>query len=211
MLLMKSPETGIAPPEGRWTAADGQVVACDAFQGQLLTVTDELGGRAAQLYAFTKADLSEFLSPHHTRVFSNSYLLGLGMRLVTNRRRPIMVLGKDTVRAHDLLLPASTDRSLREAGLGPDTGAREAFSAAVAARGLDPIKLPDPVNLFLHVGIGTDGGIRPSPVAHAASGHVTFRVLIDCTVFVGACRSDLGTEQGNGPIRVEVHNELRES
>ena len=51
------------------------------------------GFEAAALFGITRADPRELLSPHHTRVFGNSFLLRLGMRLVTNRRRPILVLG----------------------------------------------------------------------------------------------------------------------
>ncbi|MDB5529853.1 MAG: hypothetical protein JWR51_2956 [Devosia sp.] len=208
MLLMKAPDTRPAPPEIERIVAHGSVAAVDVVQGQLLTVTDIEGGRAAQLYAYTKADLGEFLSPHHTRVFSNSYLLNLGMRLVTNRRRPIMVLGKDSVRGHDLLLPGSTSGSLRAAGIHGETGGREAFRTAIAAQGLAPIKVPDPVNLFLNVGIGMDGSIKPRPPGHGAGGYVTLRVLIDCTVFVGACASDLDAAQARGPIAVSVRNQL---
>ena len=47
-----------------------------------------------------------FLSPHHTRVFSNSFMLRLGMRLVTNKRRPVLVLGSVAPHLrHDLLMP----------------------------------------------------------------------------------------------------------
>lgn len=208
MLLMKTPDTRPLPPETERLVSHGSVGAVDVVQGQLLTVTDVEGGRGAQLYAYTKADLGEFLSPHHTRVFSNSYLLNLGMRLVTNRRRPIMVLGKDSVRAHDLLLPASTSESLRAAGVDGETGGREAVRAAIAERGLAPIKVPDPVNLFLNVGIDMDGSIKPRQPQHKAGGYVTLRVLIDCTVFVGASAGDLDAVQARGPIAVSVRNQL---
>lgn len=203
MLLMISPVEQAAPPEQGIVVAHGTVGAVPVRQGQLMTIIDIEGGRPVQLYAFTDADEGEFLSPHHTRVFSNSYRLNQGMRMVTNRRRPLMVLGKDSGKKHDLLMPASTD-----ATLGGHGGAREQFRTAIAAQGLSPIKVPDPINLFLDVEIGTDGGITPRDLQHAAGTYVTCRVLIDCTLFVGACASDLPIAQKAGPVRVRIANQL---
>lgn len=203
MLLMIAPTEQSAPPEHDIVVEHGTVGVVPVRQGQLMTIVDVEGGRPVQLYAYTDADLGEFLSPHHTRVFTNSYRLTQGMRMVTNRRRPLMVLGKDTGRKHDLLMPASTDRTLVGGG-----GAREQFRAAIAAQGLNPIKVPDPINLFLDVDIGTDGGITPRDLQHAAGTYITCRVLIDCKLFVGACASDLPIAQKNGPVRVRVTNTL---
>jgi uncharacterized protein YcgI (DUF1989 family) len=81
-------------------------------------------------------------------VFS-TYLLSLGMRLVTNRRRPMMVLGKDTVGMHDLLLPASTTAYLNARGYRARRDRRCRRRGLQAKSGL---QLPDPINLFLHTG-----------------------------------------------------------
>jgi len=203
MLLMISPSQQAAPAEHEIVVEHGTVGAVSVRQGQLMTIVDVEGGRPVQLYAYTEADLGEFLSPHHTRVFSNSYRLNQGMRMVTNRRRPLMVLGKDTGKKHDLLMPASTDDTL-----GGPGGARDQFRAAIAAQVLKPIKVPDPINLFLDVEIGTDGGITPRDLQHAAGTYVTCRVLIDCKLFVGACASDLPVAQKSGPVRVRIANQL---
>ena len=138
MLMMKEPDAASAPPELEQQVAHGAACVVPVRRGQLLTVRDVAGGRSAQLYAFTDADPREFLSPHHTRVFSNSYVLTLGMRLVTNRRRPLMVLGRDSVRAHDLLTPAATAETLARAGR-PDGSARARWPRARwCPRGLRP-------------------------------------------------------------------------
>ena len=96
-LLMKEPVAGPLPAETEIVVGPDQAGAVVARRGQLLTVTDVEGRQPAALFGITLADPRVFLSPHHTRVFSNSFMLRLGMRLVTNRRRAILVLGKDTV------------------------------------------------------------------------------------------------------------------
>ncbi len=207
-LMMIAHDDAPLPPESEIVVEHGSVGAIDVMQGQLMTITDLEGGQPVQLYAYTRESLAEFLSPHHTRVFSNSYRLNQGMRMVTNRRRPLMVLGKDTGRKHDLLMPGSSDASLAAIDLVGEAGAREQFRKAVAREGLDPVKYPDPINLFLDVGIDTEGVIMPHDLAHVAGTHVTCRVVIDSKLFVGACASDLGIAQKRGPVKVEVRNQL---
>jgi uncharacterized protein YcgI (DUF1989 family) len=208
MLLMKEPTHAPLPTEFEQEIAHGTAVIVPVRCGQLLSVTDVDGARAAQLFAFTEADDREFLSPHHTRVFSNSYVLGKGMRLVTNRRRPLMVLGKDNVGTHDLLMPASTTESLAQAGFTGHVGCREVVLAALADAGMHPIKVPDPVNLFLNVAVRQDATLQPLPSVSPAGGQVTCRVIMDCHMIVAACASDLGVSGGTGPIRVTVRNTL---
>lgn len=204
MLLMKPLAAAAPQPETTVVVAHGTAAVVTARQGQLLTVTDVGGSRSAQLFGFTRADRREFLSVHHTRVFSNSYVLTLGMRLVTNRRRPLMVLGRDSARAHDLLTPASTTAGLAAAGRD-GAGCEEAVAAALAAAGIAPPKRPDPINLFLNVAIRTDGRLTPHPSGPAPGRFVTFRVLIDTDFVVAAAATDFAIEEGTGPIEVRVH------
>ncbi|WOI57896.1 urea carboxylase-associated family protein [Palleronia sp. LCG004] len=207
-LMMIEPASSELPPEATLVVEHGSVTAIPVKCGQLMTITDLQGGQPVQLHAYTDASTGEFLSAHHTRVFSNSYRLNQGMRMVTNRRRPLMVLGKDSCGKHDLLMPGSTGTSLVEAGFQDETGSREAFRAAVAAAGLSPVKFPDPINLFLDVEIDTSGTITPRDLSHPAGTSVVCRVVIDCTLFVGACASDLPIAQSRGPVEVKIRNQL---
>lgn len=208
MLLMKDPAASREGPETEVEVAHGTACVVPVRQGQLLTVIDVAGGRSAQLYAFAQADPREFLSPHHTRVFSNSYVLAPGMRLVTNRRRPLMVLGRDDVRAHDLLTPAATAGTLSRAGRGGEADAREIALTALTRAGLAVPKLPDPVNLFLNVALRQDGSLIPNPSRSAAGGAVTCRVLIDAHFVIAAGAVDLNVLYAAGPLAVRVRNNL---
>ncbi len=208
MLLMTTPIEGPLPPETEQIVAHGAAVVVPVKCGQLLSVTDLEGGRAAQLFAFTDADDREFLSPHHTRVFSNSYVLSKGMRLVTNRRRPLMVLGKDSVGTHDLLMPGSTDASLAEAGIADGVGCRETVAKAMMDAGMNPLKIPDPINLFLNVRVNEDGSLEPRPSVSAPGASVTCRVILDCRIVVAASSTDLGISNATGPLLVSVRNSL---
>src|SRR5687768_9020908 len=100
-LLMITPSTAPLPAEADCVIGGGEVSCVRVGTGQLLAVTDLEGGQPAALFALAAGEHGHFLSPHHTRVFNNSFLLRLGMRLVTNRRRPALVLGRDPVGFHD--------------------------------------------------------------------------------------------------------------
>ena len=191
-LLMKSLTTEELPPEVAVEIPGGEARAIYVYQGQLLSVVDLFGRQPATLFAIVKDDLREFLSPHHTRVFSNSFLLKLGMRLVTNRRRPIMVLGEDTVGTHDLLWPASDAHYLSSQGYTKATGCAENAQNAFKELGISLPKLPDPVNLFLNIELDNEGNLTPKKLKSSAGDHVLFRVLIDCICVVSSAQKNVG-------------------
>ncbi len=207
-LLLKHHAAGPLPAEAHSIVPHGTAGIIQACTGQFLCITDVAGGQPAGLVGFVAGNPREFLSPHHTRVFSNSYVLTLGMRMVTNLRRPMMVLGRDTTRRHDLLLPGSDRRSLDAAGLPAEQGCTEAMHAALAEAGLHPPKLPDPVNLFLDVSVALDGTLSVGAAPSQAGDTIICRVLIDTIFVVAACASGVATGERAGPLRVDVINDL---
>ena len=114
------------------------------------------------------------------------------MRLVTNHRRPIMVLGQDTVGSHDLLWPASDADYLSSQGYPNATGCVENAGHALKDLGVSPPKLPDPVNLFLNVELDRNGTLTPKPLQLRAGDYVLFRVLIDCICVVSSAHKNTG-------------------
>src|SRR6476620_4194154 len=145
LLMIDDSPRGL-PPDLDVDIPIGEAVIVPVRQGQLLAVDAPDGGQAAALFAWTAADDTEWLSPHHTRVFGGTFTLRMGTRLVTNRRRPIFVVGRDSLRRNDLLLPASV------------ATVRAVEGALVEAR-LDPPRIADPVTLFAAVDLGPDGKI----------------------------------------------------
>ncbi len=183
----------------------GEVRAFSVKQGQLLAISDVEGGQPASLFAIAEDDPEHFLSPHHTRVFSNSFVLRLGMRLVTNRRRPAMVLGVSRGHlAHDLLMPVT------EGAKDGADGLRTRVAEALRQAGGAPVKIADPINLFLDVEVGRDGALTPRGVSSEAGDTIVMRVVMDMVVAVAAPRADGGlwSRPDPGPLRVQVRNEV---
>jgi uncharacterized protein YcgI (DUF1989 family) len=196
-MLMIDPPPGPLPPEIDVAVPAGAAAVLHVKTGQLLVVEAVDGAQVAPLFAWTMIDAGEWLSPHHTRVFGGTFVLRMGTRLVTNRRRPIFVVGRDSLRRHDLLLPASTD-------------AVDAVEVALARVGLVVPRVPDPVNLFMDARLEEDGTIdvRPSPARPGE--RVTMRALIDCQVAVAATRAGIPEASADPPrsLRVIVRNHV---
>lgn len=196
-LLMIAPNLEGSPATVSVEIGPGDA-ACVAFEvGQLLTIELLDPGQIAALYAFSDADRNEHLSPHHTRVFGGSFVLRMGTRMVTNRRRPMFVVGRDSLRVHDLLLPASDA-----------TGA--AVQRALAATVGEVPHLPDPVNLFADVRLSHDGRLDPHPAPGRAGDRVTLRAVMKGVAAVAAARMTIPELHGilPGRLRVATFNEV---
>jgi len=211
MLLMRESyeETAVRTLTEPVQVAAGSIGSIRVLRGQLLRITAQGDGAVASLFGFSLADPAVWLSVHHTRVFSNSYLLGSGMRLVNNRRRPMMVLGKDSVKRHDLLLPASTTAFLAERGY-PDEGCLDALRGELARLGMVVPKLPDPINLFMHVKLTREGEILPETNLTQAGDSITCRVVMDTQFIVSACNTGIEGNDRPAPLLLSVAENLHD-
>ncbi|WP_336768848.1 urea carboxylase-associated family protein [Pantoea endophytica] len=211
MLLMRESyeETAVRTLAEPVQVAAGSIGSIRVLRGQLLRITAQGNGAVASLFGFSLADPAVWLSVHHTRVFSNSYLLGSGMRLVNNRRRPMMVLGKDSVKRHDLLLPASTTAFLAERGY-PGEGCLDALRGELARLGMVVPKLPDPINLFMHVKLTREGEILPETNLTQAGDSITCRVVMDTQFIVSACNTGIEGNDRPAPLLLSVAENLHD-
>jgi uncharacterized protein len=196
-LLMTEPGQSPLAPDATIDIAGGSAATTAVRRGQMLAIEAPEGGQVAALFAWTATDRAEWLSPHHTRVFGGTFRLRMGTRLVTNRRRPIFVVGRDSSRTHDLLLPASVE-------------AVTAVSEALDAAELAVPRIPDPVNVFLESRLGEDGCIDVRPCGARPGERWTVRVLIDCDVAVAAAPTGIPEASADPPrrLRLIVRNEV---
>ena len=198
-LLMTDPSPGPLPPEADVLIPGGASAVVSVFRGQLLSVENPEGGQVASLFAWVQAEPDEWLSPHHTRVFGGTFHLRMGTRLVTNRRRPMYVVGRDSLRRHDLLLPASQ-------------ATVHAVDEALRIAQIEVPRVPDPVNLFLHADLFESGRIEVHPCPARPGERWTARALIDGFVAVAAGPAGIASASADPPrsIRVRVTNRVED-
>jgi len=136
--------------------------------GQRVTIVQTLGQQVGDLIALNGADLTEFLSPSHTRRCLAAWRIHKGQALFTNRRREIVELVEDTVGIHDILAPAcDPHRDLRD------------------------WRIPDPVNLFQNSPVQSHGRFLSVPSTARVEDSVTLRARIDLIAACSACPQDL--------------------
>ena len=210
MLLLKEPSTRLPLPPTKVAVPAGESRAIDIKAGQILRIEAKAAGAVASLFGFSRTNPDVFMSVHHTRVFSNSYVLQAGMRIVSNRRRALMVLGKDTSGKHDLLLPASTTVFLNKQGYAGQTGCVESVTALIDASGLTPPKVPDPIHLFANVKLHQDGRIEPLPNVTRAGDFIACRVVTDMLFIVSACCTGIPGNDIPGALELSAAEELDE-
>ncbi|MFM0715678.1 urea carboxylase-associated family protein [Paraburkholderia strydomiana] len=210
MLLLKEPPARPALPPQTIAVPAGESRAIEVKAGQILRIEAKEPGAVASMFGFSRINDDVYMSVHHTRVFSNSYVLQAGMRIVSNRRRAMMVLGKDSSGKHDLLLPASTSAYLAEQGYVGQTGCVESVGAVIGTLGLKPPKMPDPVNLFMHVALHRDGRIEPLPNTTRAGDFIACRVVTDMTFIVSACCTGIAGNDTPGALELSSAEELDE-
>ena len=185
-------------------AREGRVVRVAA--GQRFRVIDVEGGQVADTFAFRAEDVSEYHSAEHTRVHVSRLFPRPGEHFVTNHRRPILLLEEDgTPGIHDMLCAACDPE--RYTGLGVDgwhASCRENLERAMADLGFDRIEIPQPINLFMNIPVGADGGLGWEPAPTRAGDSVTLRAEMDCFVVVSACPQDIVAINAKNPTPVAI-------
>ena len=176
----------------------GYARAFEVRKGELFTVTDLEGGQIGDLVAFNADDLSEKLSPSHTRLALHSIKFKVGDALRTNLRRPMMEIVEDTVGTHDMLIPACDEQRYRvDYGVEDHRSCVANFEEVLIPWDLTRAQIPDPLNIFENAAIGPDGDLVHLPVLSKAGDHITFRALMNLVCAVSACPMDLNITGGD--------------
>lgn len=176
-------------------------------QGQRLKVVNTHGSQVLDTWAFRDGDMTEYLSMEHTRSVNSRWLLTVGARLVSTRRRTLLEVTADTSPGiHDALLPACSPEIYRELGCTePHRSCEENLREALAEIGLAAPCVPAPFNLFMNVPIRPDGGLDREPPVSRPADAITFRAALDVVVVFSACPQDITPINGLRRTPTEAH------
>jgi hypothetical protein len=152
--------------------------------------------------------VSEFHSAEHTRVYVNRLFPKPGEHFVTNRRRPILSFEEDrTPGRHDMLVAACDPTRFEGLGVkGWHASCQENLQKAMAELGEPEIEIPQPINLFTNIPVGSDGSLAWEPALTEAGDYVVMRAEMDCFVVVSACPQDIMAinDRAPSPIALEL-------
>ena len=184
--------------------------AARVSRDQTVKVINTRGQQVVDTWAFNADDMHEFMSMEHSRVALGRIIPGIGDRLVTNRRRPILTLVEDTSGGiHDTLF-AACDRWRYEI-----LGCKEYHDnctdnlwVCLAALGLVPPETPAPLNLFMNIPVIDGNRVEMRPPVSTPGSYVALRAAMDCVVAFSACPQDLLPINGLAMRPTEAHFEL---
>lgn len=179
-------------PRAWLTIHPGEADAVEVAHGQYIQVQDVAGGQVAPLVAFRSDYHEEYLSTSQTVAHNGSIMLQTGHTLVSNLGNAMFTLLADTVGRHDLLLPADDARFYISRGVNAaHTATRDALAVAANRYGISYDRVPDPVNLFGHVGFLERGGWEFRPPLSERDDLVTLRAEMDLLVVVASSADDI--------------------
>jgi uncharacterized protein len=185
-------------------------VATRLAAGQNVRVINTFGQQVVDTWAFCAADLREFMSMEHTRIFIGRIIPLVGDPLVTNHRRPILTFVEDTSGGiHDTLV-AACDRWRYEllGAVGYHDNCTDNLASGLAALGLAPPETPSPLNLFMNIPVIDGNRIEVLPPVSTPGSYVTLRAEMDCVVAFSACPQDMVPINGAAMTPTAAHYEI---
>ena len=176
-------------------------------RGRQVRVINTHGQQVVDTWAFSRDDLTEFMSMEHSRTSLGRIMPSVGQAMVTNRRRAILTLVEDTSGGiHDTLLAACDRYRYELLGWAEyHDNCTDNLAAALAELGLTPPETPSPWNLFMNIPVGPDGSLSFEPPVSGPGGYVALRAEMDCVVAFSACPQDIVPINGADCIPTEAH------
>ena len=174
--------------------------------GEALALVNPLGTQVVDSWAFAFAPEFEFLSMAHTRSVLGTIFVRAGMTLVSDRRRPMLLLAADSSPGiHDTLLPACNPAIYRELGAPAEHRSCAAnLHEALAAIGHGVPFTPEPFNLFMNIPVSADGSLERRPPAARPGARVVLRAEISLVAVFSACPQDITPINGEARRPTEV-------
>lgn len=182
-------------------ASEGRGFAVGA--GAEFKIVTPKGYQAADFFAFSAANIDEWLSPNHTWVFTRSVRPRQGDIVQSRFRRPMIEFVEDGANGmHDMLIAACDQFRYEQLGhTGLHASCSENLRTAMQRLGHQIDVIPQPINFFTNTEVAADGHFTSPPNGVEPMSYVRLRALIDLICVVSSCPYDLALDDWpiNGP------------
>jgi uncharacterized protein len=161
--------------------------------GQAITVINTHGQQVVDTWAFSRAEIAEFMSMEHSRSGLLRLMPRVGDALLTTRRRPILTVMEDTSGGvHDTLLAACDIHRYRGLGCtGYHDNCTDNLAEGLRALGLTAPETPSPLNLFMNIPWTADGTLDFQPPVSRPGSYIRLRAEMDLVIAFSACPQDM--------------------
>jgi hypothetical protein len=175
-------------------------------QGEVLRVIDREGEQVADLTAFNRNDVDEWLSSGRTIDYANTIYLTRNHVLYSNRSRPMFTITEDEVGRHDFLLtpcsPETFQIIYKDRRYHPSCF--ENLTSSLRHYGITPDRIPTTFNIFMNVEVGDDGRLSILPPRSRAGQSISLRAEMDLIVGLTACSAEMSNNYKFKSIGYEV-------
>ncbi len=180
--------------------------------GQAIRIVNTHGQQVVDTWCFNAEDMGEFMSMEHLHATLGSIFPTQGDALVTNRRRPVLILEEDTSPGrHDTVIAACDVHRYAQLGCREyHDNCTDNLHAALAQLDLRTARVPAPLNLWMNIPISSDGRIVWGEPLSRPGDAVTLRATMVCVVVLSACPQDMVPINGAECTPTEVHYEVLE-
>ena len=184
--------------------------AARLLRGQSLRLVNTHGQQVVDTWAFSGADLGEYLSMAHSHAHLSKILPTTGDTLVSNRRRAMLSFVEDNSGGiHDTLIAACDRRRYELLGsVGHHDSCADNLRDALAEFGLVPPDVPAPLNMFMNIPVGPDGLVSFEPAVAPPGSHVVLRAEMDLVIVFSACPQDIVPINGRDCVPKDVQFEI---
>ena len=182
-------------------------VAFELKAGERLRVIDPHGQQVADLLAFNRHDVGEWLSSGRTLDYASKIWLTTGDALYSNRSTVLLRIVEDTVGRHDFLLAPCSAQMFRiiYGDEHPHRGCFGNLAAALSPYGIVPDAIPTAFNVFMNVPVdGATGAISVQPPLSGPGDYTVFEAQIDLVIGLTACSAGQSNNFSFKPIHYEV-------
>ena len=163
--------------------------------GQHLKVINTYGQQVLDFWAFNAADLTDYMSMHHSHAALLRIIPRVGDTMVTTRRQPIMTIVEDTSPGiHDTLMPSCDRYRYQQLGCTEyHLNCKDNLLMAMDDLGLHRAVHPAPFNIFMNIPVhdSDHNTISWEPSPAAAGNFITFRAEMDAIVAFSSCPQDI--------------------
>lgn len=179
-------------------------------RGQAIRIINTHGEQVVDTWCVSADDRREFMSMEHIRPTLGRIFPRTGDALVTNRRRPILVLEEDTSPGiHDTLMAACDDYRYGLLGCTEyHDNCTDNFYAAMRRAGVNPPDCPSPLNLWMNIPVNEQGETSWGEPVSKPEDFVVLRACMDCVVAMSACPQDILPINGRQRAPTEAHYQI---
>jgi len=177
-------------------------IAVRLSRGQTLRVINPSGHQVCDFWAFAADDLNEYLSMAHLHTSLASIFPKVGDMLVSNLRRPLLGITKDTSPGvHDTIIACCDDARYQQLGCEEyHDNCADNLRMALMAIGLQAPLIPAPFNIWMNVPVAPDGTTHFAPPVSKQTDHIDLRAETDLIAVMSACPQDLTPVNGAGVL-----------